>query len=318
MAITAAPGSVAVRVEQLVDELGDLVERELAAGVRVEHRRVVDGSRSPVSAASTVSPWTLTLVCISAASWRGSAPTGCGSIPRSEATHGTSTQQSAGRLSIRRPPVVRFGTLPLNANGSPVSHARMMSAPYSSLAPSAPPRGRPRQPRAQRRPTRRSGLAAARVLVERDVEALDQVGPRRLDEPRHVLGEVLGGLGDEVAEVPQHLVAHAVAGGRRDLPQRRVEVLAVALEAQVERHVVDAGDEVVDLAGGSPRSAASSPAVRWTVWQSPTVRTLLAARDRPAEHRHRVDVLEQQRVGAAAPPCRGTRRAAPGSCAGRA
>ena len=55
------------------------------------------------------------LVCISAASWRGSVPTGCGSIPSAVATHGTSTQQSAGRLSISSPSSQRFGTLPLNA-----------------------------------------------------------------------------------------------------------------------------------------------------------------------------------------------------------
>ena len=70
----------------------------------------------------------MTWVWISAASWRGSAPTGCGSIPAVEATQGTSTQQSGGRLSISPP---RFGTLPLNVNGSPPSQARMMCAPYS-------------------------------------------------------------------------------------------------------------------------------------------------------------------------------------------
>ena len=36
------------------------------------------------------------------------------------------------------------------------------------------------------------------------------------------------------------------------LAQRGVEVLAVALEAQEERHVVDAGDVVVELLGGQP------------------------------------------------------------------
>ena len=50
----------------------------------------------------------------------------------------------------------------------------------------------------------------------------------------------------------QHLVAHAVAGGRGDLAQRRVEVLAVALEAQEEGEVVDPGDVVVELVGREP------------------------------------------------------------------
>ena len=101
-------------------------------------------------------------------------------------------------------------------------------------------------------PTRDLVDAAARVLVERDVEPLDQIGPVALDEPRHVLGEVLARLGDEVAEV---LAAPRSARGSssgtapdsRQRAQPRVEVFAVALEAEVERHVVDAGGEVVDL-----------------------------------------------------------------------
>ena len=36
----------------------------------------------------------------------------------------------------------------------------------------------------------------------------------------------------------------------------------------------------------------------WTEWQSPTVRIAAALGDGPAEHRHRVDVLQQQRVRA--------------------
>ena len=95
-------------------------------------------------------------------------------------------------------------------------------------------------------------LAPARVLVERDVEPLDQVGTVALDEPGDVLGEVLARLGDEVAQVFQHLVADPVPLGRPSLGghavERRVEVLAVALEAEVERHVVDPGGDVVDVA----------------------------------------------------------------------
>ena len=50
------------------------------------------------------------------------------------------------------------------------------------------------------------------------------------------------------------------------------------LEAQEERHVVDAGDVVVELVGGHARGrAASSAAVCWTEWQSPTVRIELAS-----------------------------------------
>ena len=66
-----------------------------------------------------------------------------------EATHGTSTQQSAGRLSISRPSAQRLGTLPLNLNGAPPSHARMMSAPYSWLRSTSS--GRSQSPCASRR-----------------------------------------------------------------------------------------------------------------------------------------------------------------------
>ncbi len=58
-------------------------------------------------------------------------------------------------------------------------------------------------------------------------------------------------LGDEIAEARQHLVADAVPVGDTpfddDLPDKWVEAFAVALEAQVERHVIDPGAEVVDL-----------------------------------------------------------------------
>ena len=56
-------------------------------------------------------------------------------------------------------------------------------------------------------------LAPSRVLVERDVEALDEVRPVALDEPRRVLREVLTALGDEVAEAAEHLVANTVGHG---------------------------------------------------------------------------------------------------------
>ena len=54
------------------------------------------------------------------------------------------------------------------------------------------------------------GHASPRVLVERDVEAFDEIGPIALDEPGHVLGEVLARLGDEVTESAQDFVPHAV------------------------------------------------------------------------------------------------------------
>jgi hypothetical protein len=79
----------------------------------------------------------------------------------------------------------------------------------------------------------------ARILVERDVETLDQVGPASLDEPRHVLAEVLARLGHEIAEPTQHLVAHAIPFRRapfgREPLQAGVEIFAPMLEPQEER-----------------------------------------------------------------------------------
>jgi hypothetical protein len=147
--------------------------------------------------------------------------------------------------------------LPWNANGSPVSHARMMRAPNSSLGvggTSLLERGGAVgrfEPLAQRVPFGDLALAPARVLVERDAEALDELGPRRLDEPRHVLGEVLGGLGHEGAEVAHRLVADAVplrdAILGDDPAQFGVEVAALVGQRQEERQVVDARHVVAQL-----------------------------------------------------------------------
>ena len=141
---------------------------------------------------------------------------------------------------------------------SPVSHARTISAPYSPLGPAVnlDPAD---EPCLHRLPLRDLLLAPAHVLVERNREALDEIRPPALDEPRHVLGEVLRRLGHEVAEVPKELVADAV-GLREALllehaPERRVQIVAVALQPQVEREVVDAGDDVVDLIGRNPEIA---------------------------------------------------------------
>jgi len=99
-------------------------------------------------------------------------------------------------------------------------------------------------------------LAAHEILVERDVVVLDQIGPAVLDEPGAVLGEVLGRLGREVAEVVEHLVAHPVpvrdpTFGRHPA-QPRVEILAAVLEPEVEGDVVDPGAEVIDLVRRHP------------------------------------------------------------------
>ncbi len=105
-----------------------------------------------------------------------------------------------------------FATLPYTTRGLPVSMLRMIVAAYSKLGSHFE-----RVAALETGPLRLPALdlrdATARVLVERNVEPLDQVGPVALDEPGHVLGEVLTRLSDEVAEVPQHLVAHAIVLG---------------------------------------------------------------------------------------------------------
>src|SRR4029079_18979741 len=91
-------------------------------------------------------------------------------------------------------------------------------------------------------------LAAARILIQRDVELLDQVRAVALDEPGYVFGEMLAALGHEVAEPLEHLVADQVVLRRptfgEHAPDLRVEIDAVALELEVEGHVVDTRAEV--------------------------------------------------------------------------
>ena len=140
-------------------------------------------------------------------------------------------------------------------------------------------------------------LAAAGVFVERDVELLQQILAALLDEPGHVLAEVLARLGREVAELAQHLVAHAVPVGHAafalDLAQARVQVLPAVLEAQVERHVVDAGAVVVDLLHWNAEVTGQlGRGVLHAVAQADGRDARGRAVQRPGDHRHRVDVVQ--------------------------
>ena len=53
-------------------------------------------------------------------------------------------------------------------------------------------------------------LAATNVLVQRNVKFLQQFRTVTLDEPGHILGKMLTGLGDQVAQPLEHLIAHTV------------------------------------------------------------------------------------------------------------
>lgn len=94
-------------------------------------------------------------------------------------------------------------------------------------------------------------FAAIDILVQRNVEALNQVGTIPLDKPGHVFGEVLTGLGHEIPQSGEHLIAHAILVGHPTLlhhpAYRRIEVLAVPLKPEEEGHVIDSGSQVVDL-----------------------------------------------------------------------
>ena len=145
-------------------------------------------------------------------------------------------------------------------------------------------------------------LAADDVQVERDVEAVDELRPRRLDEPGRVLGDVLRRLGNEVAEVVEKRVAHSVS--RRDAallddaPKQRVEVLAVALEPQVEGEVVDPGAEVVDLVGWDADVDGDVAHGRLHRVAQADALDRGSPVDRPAADRHWIHVLEQPGIRA--------------------
>ena len=161
---------------------------------------------------------------------------------------------------------------------------------------------------------RRGGLplgnlvfAAQRVFIQRQPVLLHQVGPVALDEPGRVLAEVLARLGDEVAGAAQQVVAHvvgqvAVAGavglGRGHLPDERVQVLPVALKAQVEGHVVDAGAQVVDVTDGHADVARQGFGRALHAVAQAHGLDGAGARDGPAVHGHGVHVLEEGHIRA--------------------
>jgi len=152
------------------------------------------------------------------------------------------------------------------------------------------------------RPGQLRQLAAAEVLVERDGVALEQLGVGALDVPGDVLGEVLARFGDEEAEPPQRVVAHPVPVRYRPLGrqprERRVLVDAGVLELEVESHVVDAGGEVVELVRGHAEVAGQLRRGALHAVAQADGGDRRGGVERPGDDRHRVDVVEVQRVGA--------------------
>ena len=142
---------------------------------------------------------------------------------------------------------------------------------------------------------------APQVLADRDPVALELVVVSH--EPGHILCAVLAGLCGEVAEPPVQLDPHpptqALGVAFDRLVEAAVEVLAVMLEAQHERLMVEAGGEKVDLLHRhSDDLGQLLVGVLDRMTQPDHVRVAAALPDRPREHRHRVGVVEQDAVRA--------------------
>ena len=150
------------------------------------------------------------------------------------------------------------------------------------------------------RRARRFSSLRREVLVDRDPEALDRLVA--VHEPRQILGGVLARLGGEVAQPPVELDADAPAQlgiGLDAAVEARVEVLPAALEPQDEGLVVDARAEERHLLerdvhelrqlGGRVLDGVAQP-------DDPLQRR--AGVGRPAQHRHRVRVVQEPRVRA--------------------
>ena len=149
--------------------------------------------------------------------------------------------------------------------------------------------------------------AAARVLVERDVVRIDQLRVSGFDEQRVVFGVVLARLGAVIAEAADILVAHHILvlfrgvflrGTAADLG---IQVVAVPVrDLQEPRHVVDAGDELaaaLELILHAETLQQVARAGLHAVAEADGLHIRVALHI-AGEHRHRVRVVEEPRVGA--------------------
>ncbi|MMZ60066.1 hypothetical protein D1872_221380 [compost metagenome] len=89
--------------------------------------------------------------------------------------------------------------------------------------------------------------AAARVFVQRNVEALDQFGVRTLDEIRMIFRGMLGRFGHIVAEaehefITDHIVVDLFLLLGRPAFDFRIQILPVPLDLQQPGHMIDPGD----------------------------------------------------------------------------
>ncbi len=139
-------------------------------------------------------------------------------------------------------------------------------------------------------------VTAPQVLVDRHVEPLDHFLPMR-HEVRAVLGVVLAGFRDEVAQPLHQLVPYGVRLEDlrvvHRLEQARVHIHAVLLDLQVERHVVDAGANkrhVFRVLADVPHDPVKGPL---HAVAQPHRLHLAGAEDGLHVHAHRVGVVEE-------------------------
>ena len=152
--------------------------------------------------------------------------------------------------------------------------------------------------------------AAAGVLIQRDFILLDELGVLILDEVRRILGTVLAGFGDVVAEFLHELqtdqvlpvgIVGGIFGAALDF---RIEVIAGEVgDLQEPGLMVDAGDfpaardRCTHPCRGCPERLLAQT---WTEWQSPTVLTLVNRCMYPASIAMGLGVVQEQGVGAPA------------------
>ena len=139
----------------------------------------------------------------------------------------------------------------------------------------------------------------ARVGEARHQLLIDHLGG--LAEVGHILAGVAARLGDEVAEVLHQVDPHRLLRRRspaaRSPARSRVEIFVAAPELEEERLVVDAGAAEDHLVVGHVDPARQHLAGALHAVAQPDVRPPGRAVERPAVGGHRVDIVEQQRVG---------------------
>ena len=125
---------------------------------------------------------------------------------------------------------------------------------------------------------------------------------RPFAEPRIILGIVAAGLGDVIAQMPEHFIAYLLLvvefRSFQLFCEFRVQILPVVLQLQIERLMVDARTEIVDLVHRrfQPlRQHCDCPL--YAVAQTRNLNVCFGLHGL-AEHRHGVRVIQENRIRA--------------------